>query len=181
MPDESGEVAQRLPPGARLGDKPPMTLAPGGPAPDFTLPRDGGGAVSLADLRGQAVVLFFYPADSTPSCTAEAQDFTALAPRFGAAGAIVLGISAGVAAAKDRFAAKAGLGVPLLADQGGGTLRAYGVWQEKSTFGRTYMGIVRTTFLIDARGRVARVWPVARVRGHAEAVLEEVERLAAPA
>lgn len=154
-----------------------MTLAPGQPAPDFALPRDGGGTVALSDLRGRRAVLFFYPGDSTPGCTAEAQDFTALAPRFAAAGAAVLGVSSGGVAAKDRFRDKAGLGVPLLADEDGGMLRAYGVWQEKSMYGRTYMGIARTTVLLDPEGRVARVWPVARVKGHAAAVLEEVERL----
>jgi peroxiredoxin Q/BCP len=152
-------------------------MSTGHPAPDFTLPRDGGGTVSLADLKGRAVVLFFYPADSTSSCTVEAQDFTALAPRFAEAGAVVMGVSTGSVAAKDKFVAKAGLGVPLLADEGGETLNAYGVWQEKSMYGKKYMGIVRTTFLIDADGKIAQSWTVSRVKGHAEEVLAAVERL----
>ncbi len=157
-----------------------MTLPPGQPAPDFSLPRDGGGTVSLADLRGRMAVLFFYPGDSTPSCTTEAQDFTALLPRFEAAGAAVLGVSTGGVAAKDKFVKKAGLGLPLLADEAGEMLNAYGVWGEKSMYGKTYMGIHRTTVLIDREGRVAQVWPVSRVKGHAEEVLAAVERLGAP-
>lgn len=156
-------------------------MTPGQPAPDFTLPRDGSGTVSLSGLRGRAVVLFFYPADSTSGCTTEAQDFTALAPRFAEAGAVVLGVSAGTVAAKDKFVAKAGLGVPLLADEGGEVLKAYGVWQEKSMYGRKYMGIVRTTVLIDPSGDVLRAWTVSRVKGHAEDVLSAVEGLKLPA
>lgn len=154
-----------------------MTLVPGQPAPPFTLPRDGGGTVSLADLRGRAVVLFAYPGDSTPSCTTEAQDFSDLLPRFEAAGAIVLGLSSGGVAAKERFRAKARLSVPLMADESGEVLRAYGLWREKKTFGQTYMGIVRTTVLIDLLRRVAQVWTVTRVKGHAMDVLGAVERL----
>ena len=160
-----------------------MTLSIGELAPEFTLPRDGGGSVSLSDLRGRAVVLFFYPGDSTPSCTTEAQDFTVLTPRFDAANAAVFGVSTGSVAAKDKFVKKAGLGVPLLADETGEVLNAYGVWQEKSMYGKTYMGIVRTTVLIDPEGRVAEVWTVSRVKNHAETVLAETEKLhaAAPA
>ena len=156
-------------------------MTPGQPAPDFTLPRDGGGTVSLSDLRGRAVVLFFYPADSTSGCTTEAQDFTTLAPRFAEAGSVVLGISTGTVAAKDKFAAKASLGVPLLADEAGEVLRAYGVWQEKSMYGKKYMGIVRTTVLIDPSGDIVRTWTVSRVKGHAEDVLSAVEGLQLPA
>lgn len=158
-----------------------MTLTLGQPAPPFTLPRDGGGTISLADLRGRHVVLFFYPKDDTSGCTAEAQDFTALASRFEAAGVAVFGVSAGDVAAKDRFVKKAGLGVPLLADEGGEVLNAYGVWQQKSMYGRTYMGIVRTTVLIDPEGRVAQVWTVKRVEGHAGQVLQHVEAIVAGA
>ena len=156
-------------------------MTPGQPAPDFTLPRDGGGTVSLSGLRGRAVVLFFYPADSTSGCTTEAQDFTALSPRFAEAGAVVLGVSTGTVAAKDKFVAKAGLGVPLLADEGGEVLRTYGGWQEKSMYGKKYMGIVRTTVLIDPSGDVLRAWTVSRVKGHAEDVLSAVEGLKLPA
>lgn len=154
-----------------------MTLAIGQTAPTFTLPRDGGATVSLADLRGRHVVLFFYPKDDTSGCTLEAQEFTDLVPRFEAGGAVVLGISAGNVRAKDKFVKKAGLGVPLLADEGGEVLNAYGLWQEKSMYGRTYMGIVRTTVLIDPEGYVAQVWPVKKVEGHAQQVLEHVESL----
>ena len=157
-----------------------MTLTPGQPAPDFTLPRDGGGTVSLADLRGRSVVLFFYPGDSTPSCTTEAQDFSALLPHFEAAGATVLGLSGGGVKAKDKFVRNAGLGIPLLADEGGKVLEAFGVRQEKSMYGRTYMGIVRTTVLIDPERIVAQVWTVARVKGHAEEVLAAVEEASVP-
>jgi peroxiredoxin Q/BCP len=138
----------------------------GQPAPAFTLPRDSGGSVSLADFRGQAVVLFFYPADSTSSCTVEAQDFTAHAASFAEAGAVVMGVSTGSVAAKDKFVAKAGLGVPLLADEGGEVLRAYGVWQEKSMYGKKYMGIVRTTGPRSIRtGQVAQSWTVSAGQG----------------
>ena len=154
-----------------------MTLAIGQPAPTFTLPRDGGATVSLADLRGRHVVLFFYPKDDTSGCTLEAQEFTDFVPRFEAAGAVVFGISAGNVRAKDKFVKKAGLGVPLLADEGGEVLNAYGLWQEKSMYGRTYMGIVRTTVLIDPEGYVAQVWPVKKVEGHAQQVLEHIESL----
>jgi peroxiredoxin Q/BCP len=156
-------------------------LTQGHPAPLFTLPRDGGGSVSLADLRGRKVVLFFYPADSTSSCTTEAQDFTALMPRFEAAGTVVLGVSTGSVAAKDKFVKKAGLGLPLLADEGGEVLRDYRVWQEKSMYGKTYMGIVRSTFLIDADGNLACSWTVSRVKGHAEEVLSAAKALGIPA
>lgn len=152
-----------------------MALEIGHPAPDFTLPRDGGGSVSLSSLKGQHVVLFFYPKDDTSACTQEAKDFTAEAERFAAAGAAVLGISAGNVAAKDKFVKKHGLGVPLLADEGGEVLGAYGVWQEKSMYGKKYMGIVRTTVLIDPEGKVAEVWPVSKVAGHVDAVLVSVE------
>ena len=154
-----------------------MSPGPGQPAPAFTLPRDGGGTLALSDHRGRAVVMFFYPADSTSACTTEAQDFTALSPRFEAAGVAVLGISSGSVSAKDRFVQKAGLGVPLLADETGEVLRAYGVWQEKSMYGKAYMGIVGTTFLIDPAGRVAQAWTVTRVKGHARQVLEAAEQL----
>ncbi|WP_037277534.1 peroxiredoxin [Rubellimicrobium mesophilum] len=158
-----------------------MTVAPGQPAPTFTLPRDGGGTVSLADLRGRHVVLFFYPKDDTAACTLEAQEFTGLQPRFEAAGAAVLGVSTGTVAAKGRFVRKAGLGIPLLADEKGETLRDYGVWQEKTMFGRAYMGIVRTTVLIDPVGDVAQVWTVRKAEGHAQEVLGHFERIAGSA
>ncbi|TNC50786.1 peroxiredoxin [Rubellimicrobium rubrum] len=158
-----------------------MSIEPGQPAPDFTLPRDGGEMVSLSALRGQAVVLFFYPADSTSSCTTEAQDFTTLLPQFQAARAQVLGVSSGSVPAKEKFVQKAGLGVPLLADESGEVVRSYGVWQEKSMYGKTYMGIVRTTVLIDRDGFVSHIWSVSRVKGHAQQVLEAARHLQATA
>lgn len=162
-----------------LRDNPRMTLTVGEPAPDFTLPRDGGATVSLASLRGKPVVLFFYPKDDTPGCTLEARDFTALRPRFESAGAEVLGVSAGDVKGKDRFVKKHDLGVPLLADERAEMLAAYGVWAEKSMYGKTYMGVRRTTVLIDSEGRVAQVWPVSKVEGHAEEVLAAVEAMRA--
>ena len=144
--------------------------------------RDADGEVwRLAYLRGTKIVLFFYPADDTPGCTTEAQDFTALLPRLEQAGAAVLGVSGGTVAAKDRFIAKAGLGVPLLADESGEVIRAYGAWGEKSMYGKTYTGLIRTTVLIDAEGRVAQAWTVSRVKGHAEKVVKAVEDLTATA
>ena len=143
-------------------------------APDFTLPRDGGGSVSLGDLAGRFVVLYFYPRDDTPGCTAEALAFTALAPEFEAAGAVVLGVSKDSVARHDRFRDKHGLGVTLLSDAGGDVCERYGVWQRKSNFGRSYMGIVRTTFLIGPDGRIARIWRKVKVAGHAEEVLGSV-------
>lgn len=157
-----------------------MTIAPGQPAPDFTLPRDGGGIVPLAGLRGRPVVLFFYPGDATPGRPIEAQDFTALAPRFETAGGAVLGVSTGSVAAKAKSAREARLGTPLLADEDGEMLDAYGVWGEKSLYGKTTRGIRRTTVPIDGMGRVAQVWPFPCVGGHAEEVLAAVGRLAAP-
>lgn len=149
-----------------------MTLpAIGTQAPAFDLPRDGGGRISLAALRPGKVVLFFYPQDSTPTCTVEAKDFTALAADFAAAGTTVIGISRDSVARHDRFLAKSELAVILGSDEDGAVCEAYGVWAEKKTFGKTYMGIKRTTFLIDGEGRIAQVWDVARVKDHATEVL----------
>lgn len=143
----------------------------GNPAPEFTLPRDGGGAVSLSALRGGAVVLFFYPRDDTSGCTKEAIAFTGLLPEFQAAGATVLGISKDTVAKHDKFRDKHDLGVALLSDAESDTCAAYGVWKEKSMYGRKFMGIERTTFLIDSTGDIARVWRKVKVPGHAEEVL----------
>jgi len=146
-------------------------LQPGDIAPDFTLPRDGGGAITLSALRPAKVVLYFYPKDSTPGCTLEAQDFTARAAAFAAANTVVIGLSKDSVKAHDRFCAKHGLSVILASDAEGQVCEDYGVWQEKSLYGKRFMGIVRTTFLIDGNGRVAQVWPKVSVKGHAEAVL----------
>lgn len=152
-------------------------LNPGETAPGFSLPRDGGGTVTLADHAGRAVVLYFYPKDDTPGCTTEALDFTRLAAEFAAAGTTVIGISKDSVAAHDRFCRKHGLGITLASDAEGDTCERYGVWGEKSMYGRTYMGIERATFLIGADGRIARVWPKVKVAGHAEEVLAAVRAL----
>lgn len=146
-------------------------------APDFTLPRDGGDMVSLAALRGKPVVLFFYPKASTPGCTTEAFDFTAKIADFDAAGAQILGISKDSVKRQENFSTKNSLAMPLLSDAEGDTCEHYGVWGEKKNYGRTYMGITRTTYLIDAEGKVARVWYKVKVAGHAAEVLEAVRAL----
>jgi peroxiredoxin Q/BCP len=147
-------------------------------APDFTLPEDGGEAVSLSDLRGKPVVLFFYPKDDTSGCTAEAIAFSLLRDKFDEAGAVVLGVSPDSPRSHAKFRAKHGLAVRLLSDEERTTLSDYGVWVEKSMYGRKYMGVERTTLLIDAQGRIARVWNKVKVPGHAEEVLAAVESLA---
>ncbi|SFR10639.1 peroxiredoxin [Poseidonocella sedimentorum] len=149
----------------------------GAPAPDFTLPRDGGGEISLCDLRGRAVVLFFYPRDDTSGCTKEAIHFTESAAAFKAAGAEVLGVSKDDVASHDKFRDKHALGVILLSDAEGDTCERYGVWKEKSMYGRKFMGIERTTVLVDAEGTIARIWPKVKVAGHVEAVLDAVRAL----
>ena len=134
-------------------------------APDFTLPRDGGGSVTLSALRPGKVVLYFYPKDDTPGCTLEAQDFTARAADFAAAGATVIGISKDSIKAHDKFCKKHGLGITLVSDADSHTCEDYGVWLEKSMYGKTYMGIERTTVLIDGTGKLARVWNKVSVKG----------------
>ena len=152
---------------------------PGAPAPAFTLPRDGGGEVSLAELKGRAVAIYFYPKDDTSGCTKEAIEFTALADEFAAAGAVVLGVSKDSVKAHDRFKAKHELGVILLSDEDGGLCEAWGVWVEKSMYGRKYMGIERTTVLVDRDGTVAKVWRKVKPAGHAAEVLKAVKDLPA--
>ena len=149
----------------------------GQPAPDFTLPRDGGSVVTLSALRPSAVVLYFYPRDDTGGCTKEALAFTALADDFKAAGAVIYGISKDTVAKHDKFIAKHDLGVPLLSDADGDVCEQYGTWVEKSMYGKTYMGIERSTFLIDGSGTVREVWRKVKVPGHAEAVLEAAKSL----
>ncbi|MEW9615317.1 peroxiredoxin [Shinella sp. S4-D37] len=152
-------------------------LAPGAIAPDFTLPRDGGGTISLSALRGRPVVLFFYPKDDTEGCTTEAKDFTAAKADFEAAGVALVGLSPDPVKKHDRFVAKHALAVPLASDESLETLEAYGVWKEKSMYGRTYMGVERTTMLVDAEGRIAEIWPKVKVKGHVDAVLEAAKKL----
>lgn len=152
-------------------------ITEGSIAPDFTLPRDGAGSVSLSALRPGKVVLYFYPKDNTPACTLEAQDFSALAKDFAMAGATVIGISKDSVKKHDNFCRKHDLRVILASDEQGQTCEDYGVWVEKSMYGRSYLGIERTTLLIDGAGRVARVWPKVKVAGHAEEVLAAVRAL----
>jgi peroxiredoxin Q/BCP len=147
------------------------------PAPDFKLPVTGGGEISLSDLRGKAVVLYFYPRDDTPGCTKEAIGFSEYLQALEDAGAVVLGVSRDTMAKHDHFAAKHGLTVPLLADIDGAVTEAYGVWVEKNMYGKKSMGIERATYLIDANGNIARIWRKVKVAGHVEEVLDAVRAL----
>jgi len=146
-------------------------------APDFDLPRDGGGNVSLAGLAGKIVVLYFYPKDDTSGCTVEAVDFTALSDEFAKAGAVVVGMSPDPVKAHDKFVAKHNLDVILASDEDKVVLEAYGVWKEKSMYGRTYMGVERSTFLIGTDGKIAKVWRKVKVPGHAKDVLDAAKAL----
>jgi len=146
-------------------------------APDFTLPRDGGGSVTLSALRPGKVVLYFYPKDATPGCTLEAQDFSARLADFTAAGCTVIGVSKDSVKTHDKFCQKHGLSIILVSDEAGHTCEDYGVWLEKSMYGKTYMGIERTTVLIDGAGVVARVWNKVSVKGHADEVLAAVRAM----
>lgn len=146
-------------------------LQAGDLAPDFTLPDEAGENVTLSALRPGWVVLYFYPRDDTPGCTTEALDFTARHAEFAAAGARVIGISRDSVASHEKFCRKHGLGITLLADTDAAVAAAYGVWGEKTMYGKRVMGITRSTFLIDSAGRIARVWPKVKVAGHAADVL----------
>ena len=152
-------------------------ITAGAAAPDFTLPRDGGTEVTLSSFRPGTVVLYFYPKDDTPGCTLEAQDFTARPADFTAAGTTVIGISKDSVKAHDKFCKKHGLGVILASDEAGHTCEDYGVWLEKSMYGKTYMGVERTTVLIDGAGTVAQVWNKVSVKGHADEVLAAAKAL----
>ena len=152
-------------------------LSVGATAPDFTLPGDGGTQIRLSDYRGQYIVLYFYPRDNTPGCTTEAKEFTAVKSELDALNAVVIGMSKDSVAKHDKFIAKHDLDVRLAADEDGGALEAYGAWQEKKNYGKTYMGIVRSTFLIDEKGKIAAIWRNLRVKGHVENVLEEAQKL----
>jgi peroxiredoxin Q/BCP len=148
-----------------------MSLEPGDKAPDFTLPTDGGGSVTLAKLRGRKVVLYFYPKDDTSGCTAEACGFRDAFPRFNGIDATVIGISRDSVASHDKFKKKHELPFTLAADVDGTVCERYGVWVEKSMYGRKYMGIERATFLVDETGVIRQVWRKVKVPGHVEAVL----------
>ncbi|KAB1076264.1 peroxiredoxin [Methylobacterium planeticum] len=154
-----------------------MSLDTGDQAPDFELPGAGGETISLSGLRGHKIVLYFYPKDDTSGCTLEAQGFNALQAEFAAAEACVIGVSPDSVKSHDKFRAKYGLTFPLASDEAKGMLEAYGVWVEKSMYGRRYMGVERTTILVDREGRIARVWPKVKVPGHAEEVLAAAHAL----
>ncbi|WP_407160330.1 peroxiredoxin [Bradyrhizobium sp. STM 3557] len=179
----SKPVAKRVKPpaaasrAAESGAGPAVVLEEGAIAPDFTLPRDGGGTVRLADYAGRKLVLFFYPKANTPGCTREAIDFTRLREDFAACGTAVLGVSADSVKAQDGFRDKHQLAVPLLSDATHAMLEAYGAWGEKSLYGRKFLGIIRSTVLIGSDGRIARIWRNVKVDGHAEAVLAAARAL----
>ena len=155
----------------------PSEIRPGAKAPSFALPRDGGGTISLTDFAGRKLVLYFYPRADTPGCTKEAIDFSRLKTAFAKAGTEILGVSADPVPAQDKFKAKHKLGFALASDETHRMLEAYGVWQEKSMYGRKFMGVVRAAFLIGPDQRIAQVWPKVSVAGHAEEVLAAAKAL----
>jgi peroxiredoxin Q/BCP len=152
-------------------------LVEGAKAPPFHLPRDGGGMIGLSDFAGKKLVLFFYPRADTPGCTREAIDFTRLKSAFADCGTEVVGISGDALKAQEKFRDKHSLGVPLISDEQHQMLEAYGAWGEKSMYGRTFLGILRTTVLIGPDGRVARIWRHVKVDGHGDAVLAAAQAL----
>jgi peroxiredoxin Q/BCP len=154
-----------------------MTVEVGKAAPKFTMPTDGGGTVSLADLKGKRVILYFYPKDDTPGCTTEACGFRDSLPGFSKAKAAVIGVSRDSVAAHDKFKAKYKLPFALASDADGKTSAAYDTWVEKSMYGRKYMGMERSTFLIDEKGIVRGIWRKVKVPGHVAEVLEAAKNL----
>lgn len=170
-PVTGGRPAARSPVPAKAAPPADGWLAVGRPAPDFTLPDHAGVNVSLAALRGKPIVIFFYPKDDTPGCTVEACGFRDAAARFSKRGAVVIGISPDGPASHARFRTKHKLPFTLLADEAHTVAEQFGAWREKSLYGRKYMGIARSTFVIDAKGRVARVFTTVKPAGHADEVL----------
>jgi thioredoxin-dependent peroxiredoxin len=154
-----------------------QVLNEGDKAPAFSLARDGGETVSLKDFKGRNLVLYFYPKADTPGCTREAIEFSKLRSAFAKAGTDVLGVSADPVKAQDKFKTRHKLSIALGSDETKETLSAYGAWGEKSMYGRRFMGVIRKTFLINAKGRIARVWPKVSVPGHADEVLEAAKAL----
>jgi peroxiredoxin Q/BCP len=154
-----------------------VDLKAGDPAPDFDMAAGGGGRVGLADLKGKPVVLYFYPKDDTSGCTTEAKGFTEAAADFAKAGAVVVGVSKDSVASHDKFKAKYDLNLTLGSDADGAVVEAYGVWVKKSLYGREYMGIDRSTFLIDKAGKIARAWRKVKVPGHVAEVLAAAKGL----
>jgi thioredoxin-dependent peroxiredoxin len=149
----------------------------GAKAPAFALPSDGGGKVSLKEFKGRNLVLYFYPKADTPGCTKEAIAFSRLRAEFAKADTAILGVSADPVPSQDKFKSKHKLTIALGSDETKKTLAAYGAWGEKSMYGRKFMGVIRKTFLIDASGRIVRIWPKVRVPGHAEEVLAAAREL----
>ncbi|WP_028879794.1 thioredoxin-dependent thiol peroxidase [Terasakiella pusilla] len=154
-----------------------MTLEVGTKAPDFKLPTDNAGELSLSDLKGKKVVLYFYPKDSTPGCTTQAQGFRDLKDAFAAENCVIVGASKDTVKRHDNFVTKQELNFPLVSDAESDLCETYGIWQEKKMYGKTFMGIVRTTFLIDEEGVIQKVWPKVKVKGHVEEVLDAVKAL----
>jgi thioredoxin-dependent peroxiredoxin len=154
-----------------------IELSAGDKAPAFTLPRDGGGKVSLADFKGRKLVVYFYPRADTPGCTRESIDFSRLRADFDKTGTDILGVSADPVAAQDAFKKKHRLTIGLLSDETHKMLERYGAWGKKSMYGKSFMGILRATFLIGPDGRIARIWPKVKVDGHADQVLEAAKAL----
>jgi peroxiredoxin Q/BCP len=152
-------------------------LVVGAKAPPFSMLRDGGSQVSLKDFKGRNLVLYFYPKADTPGCTTEAIAFSGLRGAFAKTGTDILGVSADPVKAQDKFIAKHKLTIALASDEAKQMLEAYGAWGEKSMYGRKFMGVIRKTFLIDAKGHIVRVWPKVSVPGHAEEVLEAAKSL----
>lgn len=152
-------------------------LEPGSKAPAFTLKRDGGGSVSLKDFKGKKLVLYFYPKADTPGCTREAIDFSRLRNQFAKAGTDILGVSADPVEKQDKFKTKHKLSIALGSDPDHEMLTTYGVWGKKSLYGRTFMGVIRKTLLIDENGRIAKAWPKVSVDGHADEVLAAAKAL----
>ena len=154
-----------------------MDLKAGDKAPDFALPGTDGREISLGELKGRKAVIYFYPKDDTSGCTLEAQQFESLRQEFSAADTEIVGISPDSPKSHDKFRAKYELSFPLASDESKAILEAYGVWVEKSMYGRKYMGVERTTVLIDRDGRIARIWPKVKVPGHAAEVLAAAKAL----
>lgn len=150
-------------------------LSVGSKAPDFTLPSDGDGSITFSDFKGQNVILYFYPRDDTPGCTTEAKEFTDAKAELESMNTVVIGMSKDTPSKHDKFIAKHDLDVRLASDEDGGVLEDYGVWVEKKNYGKTYMGIERSTFLIDTDGKILEIWRKVRVKGHVDKVIEAVK------
>ncbi len=155
----------------------PAELVIGDTAPSFSLPNQAGETITLDSYKGKNIVLYFYPKDDTPGCTTEAKDFTAMAEEFAAANTVIVGVSKDSVAKHEKFIAKHELGVELIADEECSLCEAYGVWVEKSMYGKKYMGIERVTYLIDTSGKIREIWRKVKVKDHAKKVLEAAQAL----